>query len=124
MVLEYASPKIFSRYKFLVFIRPTMFSVIDQEPPPYNQEPRTRKTSSASTVKGGESNLEKNIHQTKNSTNDFMEVAEEFEDVSLVNYCFQHGDSFIISRDIEAIEAGSANYCLGCCKLESVNQYF
>ena len=100
---------------------PTMASVINEEPP-YNQEPRIRKTATASNVKGEESDPEKNIHHTKNSTNDIIEVAEEIEFVSLVNYCFQHVDSLTISRDIEAIDAGSANYCLGCCKLDSVNQ--
>ena len=100
----------------------TMASVINEEPP-YNQELRTRKSTSASNVKGDESNFEKNIHHTKTSTIDLIEVAEEIEDVNLMNYCFQHEDSFVLSRDIEAIEAGSANYCFGCCKLDSINQY-
>ena len=112
-------------FKIQVFgLYPTMASVISEEPP-YNQEPRTRKTTPASNsnVTGEKSDPEKNIHQAKNATNDIIEAAEEIEDVSLVNYCFQHEDSFVISRDIKAIEAGSANYCLGCCKLDSVNQY-
>ena len=66
---------------------PTMASVINEEPL-YNQEPRIRKTATASNVKGEESDPEKNIHHTKNSTNDIIEVAEEIEYVSLVNYCF------------------------------------